>query len=69
MAKQKTKPSHVHLPSPSFWPITLAAGLALIAIGVVSSIFISLFGVIVTITAIAGWALENRKADQESHHE
>ena len=69
MAKQKTKPSEVHVPSPSFWPITLAAGLALIAIGVVSSIFISLLGVIITIAAIAGWALENRKADEESQHE
>jgi len=59
------EPHEIHLPSPSFWPIVLAFGLALIAIGVVSTLYVSLVGVVVMLVAIAGWTLENRAADQE----
>ena len=59
----------IHLPSPSYWPIGLAFGFALIAIGVVSNIFISILGVVVVLAAIAGWTLENRRARQEEHRE
>jgi len=59
----------IHLPSPSFWPIVLAFGMALIAIGVVSTVIISIVGVVVLLVAIAGWTLENRAAAQEAHHE
>ncbi|MFZ0548951.1 MAG: cytochrome c oxidase subunit 4 [Candidatus Promineifilaceae bacterium] len=59
----------IHLPSPSYWPIVLAFGMALIAVGVVSTIFISLVGVVVLLVAIAGWTWENRVAEQEEPHE
>jgi len=59
----------IHLPSPSFWPIVLAFGMALIAVGVVSTIIVSIVGVVVLLVAIAGWTLENRVAGQEAHHE
>ncbi len=59
----------IHLPSPSYWPIVLAFGLVLIAIGVVSSFIVSIVGIIVMLVAIAGWTLENRAAGQEEHHE
>jgi cytochrome c oxidase subunit 1 len=59
----------IHLPSPSYWPIALAFGMALIATGVVSSIFVSIVGVVVMLVSIAGWTLENRAAGQEAHHE
>ena len=59
----------IHLPSPTYWPIALAFGLALIAIGVVSTIFVSIVGVIVLLVSIAGWTLENRAAGQDEHHE
>lgn len=59
----------IHLPSPSYWPIALAFGMALIAIGVVSTIILSIVGVVVMLVAIAGWTLENRAAGQEEHHE
>ncbi|HEY5902585.1 MAG TPA: cytochrome c oxidase subunit 4 [Anaerolineales bacterium] len=58
----------IHLPAPSFWPIVLAGGLVLMAVGVVSTVFISIAGVVVLIVAIAGWALENRAAEG-AHHE
>lgn len=59
----------IHMPSPSYWPITLAFGMALIAVGVVSSIIISIVGVVVMLVAIAGWTMENRAEGQEDHHE
>jgi len=59
----------IHLPSPSFWPIVLAFGLALIAVGVVSTFIVSIVGVVVLLVAIAGWTLENRATGQERHHE
>lgn len=64
----KKKPD-IHLPSPSYWPILLAFGLALIAIGVVSSLLVSIVGVIVMLVSIAGWTLENRAESREEHHE
>jgi cytochrome c oxidase subunit 1 len=59
----------IHLPSPSFWPIVLAFGLALMAAGVIWSVFISIAGIVVLLVSIAGWALENRAEGQEAHHE
>jgi cytochrome c oxidase subunit 1 len=59
----------IHLPSPSYWPIALAFGMALIAVGVVSTFIISIVGVVVMLVTIAGWTLENRAAGQEEHHE
>jgi cytochrome c oxidase subunit 1 len=59
----------IHLPSPSFWPIVLAAGLAMLAVGVVSNLVISIIGIVVILGAIAGWALENRAAYKEEDHE
>ncbi len=68
MGKQNQSQPDIHMPAPSYWPIALAFGLALIAIGVVSTIYISLVGVIVLLVAIAGWTMENRKANAEDHH-
>jgi cytochrome c oxidase subunit 1 len=59
----------IHMPSPSYWPILLAFGMLLIAIGVVSSMIVSIVGVVWTLAAIAGWAMENRKLGEEEHHE
>jgi hypothetical protein len=58
------------LPHPSFWPIVLAGGLVLIAIGVVSSFTASIVGIVVLLVAIGGWAMENRAEEEElQHHE
>jgi len=61
--------SDIHLPPPSYWPIILAFGLVLIAIGVVSTIFVGVVGVIVLLVAIAGWTWENRSTGEEDGHE
>ena len=58
----------IHIPGPSFWPIVLAGGLVLTAIGVVASFTFSIVGVLILLTAIGGWAMENR-AEEEAEHE
>jgi len=63
------KHSDIHVPPPSFWPIILAGGLVLIAIGVISSFTLSIVGVIVLLIAIGGWAMENRAEEEDAHHE
>jgi len=59
----------IHLPSPSYWPITLAFGLVLMVSGVVSSIWVSLVGLVVLLVALAGWTFENRAEEKEKTHE
>ncbi|MEJ2711139.1 MAG: cytochrome c oxidase subunit 4 [Anaerolineales bacterium] len=55
-----TEKPDVHLPQPSWWPIVLALGVLLIALGVVFTWIASLLGVAVLLGAIIGWTLENR---------
>jgi cytochrome c oxidase subunit 1 len=55
----------IHMPSPSYWPITLAFSLALIAIGVVFSPIVSLIGIVLLLVSFGGWTMENRKFDLE----
>lgn len=68
---QNPDKSPIHLPPPSFWPIALAAGILLMAVGVVSTSIISFIGVVVVLAAIVGWTWENRslEIDEETHHE
>jgi hypothetical protein len=58
----------IHIPGPSFWPIIVAGGLVLIAIGVVSSFTVSIIGILILLIAIGGWAIENR-SEEEANHE
>jgi cytochrome c oxidase subunit 1 len=50
----------VHLPSPSVWPAVLAAGLTLMAFGIIANLTYSLAGAILTVAGIAGWVIEMR---------
>jgi len=58
---------HPHLPSPSYWPIVLAFGLPLIALGVIYNLAFSAVGLIVVIGSIYGWILEPA-TDPEAGH-
>ena len=55
----------IHLPAPSYWPITLAFSMLLISAGVVSNIIVSIVGVVLLLVSIAGWTMENRKEKKE----
>jgi cytochrome c oxidase subunit 1 len=55
--------SHIHLPSPSYWPIILSFGMLIIAYGVIYSTLLLAAGAAVAILALFGWALEPPTAD------
>jgi cytochrome c oxidase subunit 1 len=55
---------HIHLPSPSYWPLVVAAGLPLIGYGLIYNLGLAVAGGIVTIGGIYGWGLEPSVADE-----
>jgi hypothetical protein len=50
-----------HLPSPSVWPVTIGAGVALMAFGVVTSLTLSALGVLLLAWGLVGWIQELRR--------
>lgn len=49
----------------SFWPIFVALGTVLIAIGIVSNLGISVLGLLLLFASVIGWVWENRAQRQE----
>jgi cytochrome c oxidase subunit 1 len=49
---------HIHMPPPSYFPLVLAMGLALVGVGALSHLAITGLGVAVVVYAVWGWALE-----------
>lgn len=58
-------PDRIHLPSPTPWPILLAVGVTLIAGGVISSKYVSIFGAVLAIVSCVGWF---RQVLPHEHH-
>jgi len=56
--------AHIHMPSPSYWPIVLAFALPVIAYGVIYSSLLIAAGAAIAIMAMFGWALEPPTADE-----
>jgi cytochrome c oxidase subunit 1 len=65
---------HVHMPSPSYFPIMAAAGLLVVAYGMIFghnhgvAYLISVVGVVIVLGGLYGWGLEP-SAEPESPHE
>ena len=62
-------PASIHMPSPSYWPIITAAGVALIGGGIVSHYGISFLGGVIAFLGVIGWANEPPAAPEEGHAE
>jgi cytochrome c oxidase subunit 1 len=58
---------HIHLPSPSYWPIILALGLPIIAYGVIFNLLLSVVGTAVVLLGVFGWCLEPSVADDSDY--
>jgi cytochrome c oxidase subunit 1 len=58
---------HIHLPSPSYWPIVLALALPIIAYGVIFNLLLSVVGAGIVILAMFGWALEPSVAEDSDY--
>ena len=68
MAEQEANADHhIHMPSPSYWPIVLAFALPLIAYGVIYNRLISVVGVAILILAMFGWAMEPSVAEDSDY--
>jgi cytochrome c oxidase subunit I len=49
---------HIHMPSPSYWPIVLALGIPIMAYGVIYNIWLIVVGAAVVLAAMYGWGME-----------
>jgi len=58
---------HIHLPSPSYWPIILALALPIMAYGIIFSRVLAVVGGVILLLAAFGWALEPSVADESDY--
>ena len=63
--QERNADAHIHLPSPSYWPLVVAAGMPTIAIGLIFSLPVAAVGLVVALGGCYGWALEPSVADDE----
>ena len=49
---------HIHMPSPSYWPIVLAFALPVIGFGVIYNKMMAIVGAAIVVLGVFGWALE-----------
>ena len=61
--EERNADPHIHLPSPSYWPMVLALSFPILAYGVIYSTLLIIAGAAVAILALFGWALEPPTAD------
>jgi cytochrome c oxidase subunit 1 len=65
MAEQEANADqHIHMPSPSYWPIVLAFGLPVVAYGMIFSLLLAVVGGVIVLLGMFGWALEPSVADE-----
>jgi hypothetical protein len=50
----------VHLPTPSVWPLTVGAGVSLMAFGVATSLALSGMGLLLLVAGLVGWIQDLR---------
>jgi cytochrome c oxidase subunit 1 len=56
---------HIHLPSPSYWPLVVSVGLPIIGLGLIYNHVIAIIGGLVVFAGVYGWAQEPSVADAE----
>ena len=66
-AEEAKADKHIHLPSPSYWPILLAIGLPIMAYGVIYTTWLIIAGALVVLLSMFGWALEPSVADDSDY--
>jgi cytochrome c oxidase subunit 1 len=54
---------HIHMPSPSYWPVVLAFALPIMAYGIIYNLLLTFAGAVIVILAAFGWAMEPSVAD------
>ncbi len=68
--RRATADDHIHMPSPSYWPLVASFGGPIIAYGQVYKMYaISAVGILVLITGLYAWAVEPSTAPAEDEDE
>ncbi len=68
MAEQEAQADeHIHLPSPSYWPILLAFSLPVMAYGVIYNILLIPVGGAIALASMFGWGLEPHTASEADY--
>jgi cytochrome c oxidase subunit 1 len=62
-AEEDAADEHIHLPSPSYWPLVLALGIGVLCMGVVYGVPVMVVGAAILVFSIFGWVLEPSVAD------
>ena len=57
--------SHIHLPSPSYWPILLALSLPIMGYGIIFNLFLLFGGAVLALVSLYGWGLEPHTAGDD----
>ncbi|HEX9259141.1 MAG TPA: cytochrome c oxidase subunit I [Acidimicrobiales bacterium] len=63
--QERNADKNMHMPSPSYWPIVLAFGLPLVALGLIYTLVLSFIGGAIILLATYGWAMEPSVADPD----
>jgi cytochrome c oxidase subunit I len=64
---QKGDARNVHLPSPSYWPLVVAAGLPIIGYGLIFNLGLAAVGGVIVVLGAFAWGYEPAD-DPEAHH-
>jgi cytochrome c oxidase subunit 1 len=57
--------AHIHMPSPSYWPLVVAFGLPVVGIGLIFNYFVAGVGGLIILLGIFGWTQEPSVHDPE----
>ena len=63
--QERNADHHIHMPSPSYWPLVVAFGLPVIATGLIYNHVISVIGGIIILLGVYGWVQEPSVAGGE----
>jgi cytochrome c oxidase subunit 1 len=58
---------HIHMPSPSYWPIIVALGLPIMAYGIIFHTLLIVAGAATVLLGLFGWALEPATAGESDY--
>ena len=68
MAEQEANADeHIHLPSPSYWPLLLAISLPVMAYGVIFNLLLVPVGGAIALASMFGWSLEPHTASEADY--
>ena len=62
-AEEANADAHIHMPSPSYWPLVLAIGVAILGSGIIYGVPLMVVGAAVVLFASFGWVLEPGTAE------